>query len=129
MSRRSLDFLLGMALLAVLASKAALAVGCGVLFAWWSLRNQTRDIEAAAAARAAMLGGVAAYALALLIPFGVTAVSSGAQLSELVGELLLLGGLDPKLTSLTVFVFGVRALVVSFLLGVSIRLMAPALPR
>jgi hypothetical protein len=126
MSRRGFDLLIGGVILLVLALKAPLVLACGLAYAWWMVHRSPGEISVEATARAAMIGGFAGRLLFGLLFFAVVPLIAGGGSLEFTRDFL---HEDANSTSLGWFLMGLSALVQSFFLGLSIRLMGPCLPR
>jgi hypothetical protein len=124
MSRSNIELLLGVALLAVLAIKAALVVFCGLLCLWLVSRRH-RELPAEGAARAALAGGFLGPFSLLAIGAAVLVAFNGGNLKPLAQMALV----DPTMTSLGVFVFGLTLLVQAVLLALAVLMLARSLPR
>ncbi|MEY2933750.1 MAG: hypothetical protein RL033_4499 [Pseudomonadota bacterium] len=125
MSRRGFELLAGSVVLLLLALHAPVVVTCGLACAAWMMRRSAGELSVEAGARAAMLGGfVGPLLLGLLLLTGVPSLV-GASLAFTRDFLLN----DAGRTSLGLFLTGLAALLQSFFLGLSIRLIGPSLPR
>lgn len=126
MSRRGFELLVGAVILLVLALKAQLVLACGLAYCWWMVHRSPGEVRVEAAARAAMIGGFAGRMLLGALMFVLVPLLAGAGSLEFTREFIL--G-DANRTSESLLAVGVSALVQSFFLGLSIRLMGPWLPR
>jgi hypothetical protein len=126
MSRRGFELLIGGVILLVLALKAPLVLSCGLAYVWWVVHRAQGDVRVDAAARAALIGGFAGSMLLGVLFFVLVPLLAGTGSLELTRDFILD---DASRTSLGLFWVGMSALFQSFLLGVSIRLIGPWLPR
>ena len=124
MSKRSLDVLIGVLIVAALGFKAPDILGGGLAYAWWTLRRAPGEVRVQDVARAAMLGGVIARGLVLIAAFALLPPSEHG--STWPGFLLLQAA---SMTAFAILTIGTISLVEAFLLGVSVRLLGPWLPR
>lgn len=113
-------------MLLVLALKAPVVVAFGLTYTWWSVRRSGGEMAVEAAARAAMIGGFAGRLLVgvFLVTVLPLVVSAGGL--EFTRDFLLH---DANRTALSLFSMGLVALLQSFVLGLSMRLIGPWLPR
>ena len=126
MSRRGFQLLVGAVILLVLALKAPFVLACGLGHAWWMLHRTSGDVQVEAAARAAMIGGFVGFMLLGVLMFFLVPLLAAAGSLQFTRDFLL--G-DANRTSASLFSVGVSALLQSFFLGLSIRLIGPWLPR
>ena len=125
MTRRSLDVLIGGIIVVALALKAPDILVGGLGYAWWMLRRSAGEARVQDVARAAMLGGVLARGLILLVTFAILPTSTHGW-----GWLeFLLIAATSMMTPFVILTLGTVSLVEAFLLGVSVRLLGPLLPR
>lgn len=124
MTRRSLEVLIGGLIVVALILKAPDILVGGLGYAWWTLRRSGGEARVQDVARAAMLGGVLARGLVLMVWFAFLPASpDGGWLS------LLLISAASTMTAFAILTIGTITLVEAFLLGVSVRLLGPWLPR
>src|SRR5690349_19767463 len=119
MSRTNIELLLGVALLAALASKTPLCVFCGLVWLW-SVSRRHAALPVEGAARAALAGG-------FLGPLSFFALAAAALVAFNGGDLKPLADMalaDSKATSLGVFVFGLTLLIQAVLLAISVLTVA-----
>ena len=126
MSRRGFELLIGAVILLLLSLKAPSVLACGIAYAWWMVHRSSGEVRVEAAARAAMIGGFAGRMLLGVLMLVLVPLLAGAGSMEFTRDFIL--G-DAKRTSENLFSIGVSALVQSFFLGLSIRLIGPWLPR
>jgi hypothetical protein len=113
-----------------LAVKAPLVVVGGLFCLWWTTSRRERELRVEQAARAAMFGGFFGHAVVLLFCFGLMSLALGSDALSFTGGLLRdLVTKDPQTTSLSLFGWGLLALIESFLLGLAVQLLSPWLPR
>jgi hypothetical protein len=124
MSRSNIELLLGVALLAVLASKTPFVVLCGLVWLW-SVARRSGTLPAEGAARAALAGG-------FLGPLSLFALAAAALVAFNGGDLKPLAQMvsaDAMATSLGVFVFGATLLIQAVLLAFSVLTVGRSLSR
>jgi hypothetical protein len=124
MSRSNIELLLGVALLAALASKTPLCVFCGLVWLW-SVARRYDVLPAEGAARAALAGGFLGPMSFFALGAAAMVVFNGGDLGPLANALLA----DSKTTSLGVFVFGLTLLIQAVLLAISVLAVARSLSR
>jgi len=126
MSRRGFELLVGAVILLVLILKAPLLVACGLACAWWIVHRSPGEVRVEAASRAAVIGGFAGRMLLGVLMLVLVPLLAGAGSLEFTRDFIL--G-DANRTSESLVSVGASALVQSFFLGLSIRLVGPWLPR
>ena len=117
------DVLIGAGLIAVLAAKDPLVVVGGLLCLWWTTSRRGREIPPEQAARAAMAGGF--FVPGVLIALGLVGMIFAFGGSSFAGFLSEFINRDAQLSGLTLFGFGLLALIESFLLGLAVKLVSP----
>ena len=125
MSKRSLEVVIGGLIFVALALKAPDILVGGLGCAWWTLHRSGGEARVQDVARAAMLGGVIARGLIFLAVFALLPLTTHG-LGWL--QFLQIGAVS-TMTAFVILALGTLSLVEAFLLGVSVRLLGPWLPR